>query len=414
MNLSLFSNAIGQTVINQLYPAQDPGLDECRRRRENIGYGIGFWLRSLFAKPSASVQVKPRCERDERDGQIARRIVLLNPQAWPLPNVQLSQTTAQEVKQLVEKRGLVYQQLTLDQGETPSKARLLSQSDLTGVDRSQPVILLAHGYTATTYEWDDLAKYIDQNAKDAIRYSQVLLGGHGRSLQDFRSSTWQEWGKPIVEEYRALVAKGFTNISLAGSSTACSLILEQLDRGAFDGKVTPNQIFMIDPIVEPSGFLMRQVIRMLALFNRSYAPTQAFSPEEFAHWYGNRPFTTLASLNDLTYRVNQALSKGIRLPRDTRLTVWASQSDPTVNPDGYQLIQKGVRGGNVSVYPINSRFHVFTRLSGRPEAKEGDRLPANKEEVSDWVKTAPIPVTRADRILQKETFDQMLKTCCSL
>lgn len=342
----------------------------------------------------------------------------LNPKAWPLPEVKFSSKSTHAIKQLVEQRGLVYQPLQLDRGEAPDPALLnpkkflLSQADLTGVDRSKPIILLAHGYTATTYEWDDFARYIDQNAKGAVRYSQVLLGGHGRSLKEFQTSNWQDWGKPILDEYQALVAKGFTNISLAGSSTACALILEQLQRGAYRGKVTPHNIFMIDPIVEPNGFLMRQIVRILALFNRSYPPTQAFSPEEFSRWYGNRPFKTLKSLNDLTYRVNRALRKGeIQLPRNTRLQVWASQGDPTVNPHGYKRIKQGTRG-NVSVYPINSRFHVFTRLSGRPEATAQDR-PLSKKDISNWVKKAPIPVTPEDRRRQKKTFDQMIKACLS-
>ncbi|MCE5316689.1 MAG: hypothetical protein LLG04_04920 [Parachlamydia sp.] len=342
-----------------------------------------------------------------------------------MPAINLSSESSHVIKRLVEQRGLVYQPLTLDSGQTPDlsirepQKFFLSQSDLRGVDKSKPVILLAHGYTATTYEWDDLARYIDQNANGDVRYSQILLGGHGRSLEDFKNSNWQDWGKPILEEYQALVAKGFTNISLAGSSTACALILEQLNKGAYSKDVTPHNVFLIDPIVEPSGFMMRQVIRILAIFKRSYPPQQAFSPEEFSCWYGNRPFTTIHSLNDLTWRVQRALSAGIQLPRDTHLTVWASQGDPTVNPDGYKLIHEGVKpgsGGSVSVYPINSRFHVFTRLSGRPEATWEDRQfqersNMTREAVLDWVAKAPIPVTTHDRQIQKKTFDQMLSTC---
>lgn len=400
MSLSINSNQLDQVVINQPNPSTEAPPSQ------NLAYRLGGWLRSWFSKQEASPatleQPKPRRWSGPH----------LNPQAWPLPEVQFSSKSTQAIKELVKQRGLIYQPLSLDRGDVGDISTLLSQSDLTNVDRSKPVILLAHGYTATTYEWDDLTRYVDQNAKGDVRYSKVLLGGHGRSIEDFGASNWQDWGKPILDEYKALVAKGFTNISLAGSSTACALILEQLNQGAYSGSVTPHNIFMIDPIVESKGFLTRQIIRILALFNRSYPPTQAFSPEEFSRWYANRPFTTIHSLNDLTYRVTQALNKGIQLPRDTRMTVWASQGDPTVNPHGYKLIQKGIRGGNISVHPIDSRFHVFTRLSGRPEATPQDPPKMSKEEIENWVKTAPIPVTPADRQLQKETFDQMLSACC--
>ena len=106
----------------------------------------------------------------------------------------------------------------------------------------------------------------------------------------------------------------------------------------------------------------------------------------------------------------------IQLPPGTHLSVWASQGDPTVNPEGYKLIQKGTvpgEGGRVSVYPVNSRFHVFTRLSGRPQATEEDKVNIElRADVLKYVESAPIPFTQRDREIQKETFDRMLSHCC--
>lgn len=259
---------------------------------------------------------------------------------------------------------------------------------------------------------------MDLNAKGSVRYSQILLGGHGRSLEDFKRSNWLKWGKPILDEYKALVAKGFTNISLAGSSTACALILEQLSNGSYSHrKIVPKNVFLIDPIVEPNSFLTNLVVRVGALFGASYPPTQAFSPEEFSRWHGKRPFASLKSLDELTQKVHRALASGIQLPPRTRLSVWSSQGDPTVNPDGYKLIQKGVKpgkGGSVCVYPVDSKFHVFTRLSGRPKATRKDQRyfggELTRADVLKYVQTAPIPVTLRDRQIQKETFDRMLST----
>jgi len=39
------------------------------------------------------------------------------------------------------------------------------------------------------------------------------LGGHGRTYADFKNSSWEDWQEPIMTEYNALLAKGYTNIN---------------------------------------------------------------------------------------------------------------------------------------------------------------------------------------------------------
>jgi carboxylesterase len=128
--------------------------------------------------------------------------------------------------------------------------RLSTRPGLTTADRSRPVIIAVHGFTASTYEWQEFRSYAESGSP--VLVSLVLLGGHGRTLDDFRGSTWRDWGRPILEEYEALVAQGYTNISLAGSSTGGALILEQLAGGLFRGPAAPRHFFFIDPIVVPT------------------------------------------------------------------------------------------------------------------------------------------------------------------
>jgi carboxylesterase len=64
-------------------------------------------------------------------------------------------------------------------------------------DLSKPIILAIHGYSATTFEWDEFRDY-SVNAN--YRISQVLLGGHGRDYQTFKASNWQGWRSSITEE----------------------------------------------------------------------------------------------------------------------------------------------------------------------------------------------------------------------
>lgn len=268
---------------------------------------------------------------------------------------------------------------------------------------------MAHGFSATTYEWEDMARYLHEHESGKILYSLVLLGGHGRSYADFKASNWHRWGAPILNEYLALKHLGFTHINLAGSSTACALILEQLAHNDYSQETVLKNVFLIDPIVEPMGFTLRNTLWAGSFIGGYAGPSQAFTPEKFSHWYANRPFTAFNSLNKLAAKVEHELFHGIVLPGGTNLYVWASQGDPTVNPKGYLLIQKGVHGtdgGQVHATPIHSALHVFTRLSGRPLATPEDLLDIRP--VSERVVDSPMPITPADRDNQKAVFEQMI------
>ena len=78
----------------------------------------------------------------------------------------------------------------------------------------KPVVIAVHGYTASTAEWEEFRAYAEDSLHTA-NVSKVLLGGHGVDIDGFQSSSWQEWGKPILEEYDSLSAKGYQNISFA-------------------------------------------------------------------------------------------------------------------------------------------------------------------------------------------------------
>jgi carboxylesterase len=77
----------------------------------------------------------------------------------------------------------------------------------------KPVIIACHGYTATTFEWDELRNW---SAGSDVYLSQVLLGGHGRSYEEFKESSWHDWQRAIKEEYERLEKAGYQNINLLG------------------------------------------------------------------------------------------------------------------------------------------------------------------------------------------------------
>jgi carboxylesterase len=78
------------------------------------------------------------------------------------------------------------------------------------------------------------------------------LGGHDRSYDDFKKSSWQDWQTAITAEYDALLKAGYQNISLVGSSTSGALLLELMASDYFSNRSAPRYLFLVDPIVIPS------------------------------------------------------------------------------------------------------------------------------------------------------------------
>jgi len=244
-------------------------------------------------------------------------------------------------------------------------------SSPTALQKDTPVIIAAHGYTATTFEWDELRSFAD-SAK-TFYVSQVLLGGHGRTYQDFKKATWKDWQSSIMDEYRKLDSLGFKKIYLAGSSTGAPLIINMVKSGFFENYTKPKGIFLVDPIIVSSN----KTLTLVGLLGPVLGYTTVNLPTgEQGHWYVYRPQETLKQLMALIDITRNDLQKGIQLPTGTYMKVYKSKSDDTADPVSALLIYKGIQtsnNGNIDVEMINSKLHVFTRLAGRDGVTEADK-----------------------------------------
>ena len=243
-------------------------------------------------------------------------------------------------------------------------------ADPSEIQKDIPVIIAVHGYSATTFEWDEFQTYC--NAKTNVLVSQVLLGGHGRTYEEFKNSTWEDWQEPIMTEYNALRAKGYTNISFAGSSVACPLAMDLIKKGKI-GDNGMKHIFMVDPIVIPSDKLLT-IIGLVGPM-MGYLET-TMTTEEEGHWYHFRPQETLKQLLNLIERSRKDLQTGYNLPAGTRVKVYKSIKDPTADAVSAVLIYKGLKnsdGSKIDIEMIDSELHVVTRLNGRDDITQHDR-----------------------------------------
>jgi carboxylesterase len=238
-------------------------------------------------------------------------------------------------------------------------------------EKQIPVLIAAHGYSASTFEWDELRKYAD-SIKSGILISQVLLGGHGRTYQDFKNSTWRDWQASILLEYKKLVQAGYTNISFIGSSTGCPLILNLLYENSLY-QIPPNQIILIDPIIIPSN----KILSLAGIVGPiiGYTSVDFDSELERKHWYHYRPQETLQELLDIITVVRKELESGIALPALTDVSIYKSTYDEVADRVSGILIYNGIKSNTMNskeIYMVNSHIHVMTRLQGRNNISSND------------------------------------------
>ncbi|MEZ0484959.1 alpha/beta hydrolase [Fibrella aquatica] len=241
----------------------------------------------------------------------------------------------------------------------------------TTAQMQRPVIIACHGYSATTFEWDELRTWA--NGRTDFALSQVLLGGHGRSYEDFKKSTWHDWQSVIIAEYDALQKAGYTNISLLGSSTSGPLLLELVASGYFASRPAPRNILLVDPIVIPSD----KTLSLIGIVGPMLGYIDSGQPAvEDKVYYHFRPQETLQQLQSLLTVVRKDLEKGITLPANCTLKVYKSKKDPTADPVSAVLIYQGTKtadGKPVTVDLIDSELHVYTRLALRDKVSATDK-----------------------------------------
>ena len=236
--------------------------------------------------------------------------------------------------------------------------------------KNTPVVIAAHGFSASTFEWQEFSEFAE--TKGTFLVSQVLLGGHGRSHEEFKNATWKDWQSSIIDEYNKLSQLGYKNIYLIGSSTGCPLIINMVKTNALT-RTKPKGIYLIDPIVISSNKTLTLVNALGPVLG--YTTTNLDSGEE-GHWYVYRPYQALIQLMELIDLVRKDLQHGITLPEGTKMKTYKSTVDDAADPVSAVLIYQGMKrsdGSKTAVEMVDSKLHVFTRLRGRESVTQADR-----------------------------------------
>jgi carboxylesterase len=244
----------------------------------------------------------------------------------------------------------------LDDGSISKQSVLVSQlvPAPTDLQKSGKVAILAHGYSASTYEMQALEDYLEGKG---YLVSNVLLGGHGTSVSDFEKTTWKDWGNPLAVEYNKLRDLGFQNISIVGASTGGTLFLEML--GSQQLTPAPKRVVLVAPLVlfKEKAIAFSGVLQW---FGAKGSPNN-LGQNAVGNWYRNRPLSTLQSLVDLTEVVKGQLRTGITLDASTKALVIQSDQDPTVDPESAKMVLAGLQG-DVALRMLHSKLHVPIRI----------------------------------------------------
>lgn len=245
--------------------------------------------------------------------------------------------------------------LISDSLSTPSEAEKL-----------KPVLVAAHGFSASAWQLQELRDFSDSTEEFLV--SLVTLGGHGTDYNDFKTSTWQDWQKPIITEYEKLIGLGYQNISLLGASTGGTLILEGMHNHKFTQ--APQNIFLIDPIIIPGDKILSLADWVNPILGNDVSPQKG---EERNHTYSNRPVEALDQLTTLINQVRIDLEDGWKLPVGTQAKTWKAKIDASADPLSALVIKRGLYlsdGSATEVELVESNRHIFIQSNNRSSWSE--------------------------------------------
>jgi len=81
--------------------------------------------------------------------------------------------------------------LTHDSALTDANALLSTRIGSPTTDQlSQPVCVLVHGFSASSFEFEAFVDTVSTQRPDVL-FSQVVMGGHGRDYEAFKQATYQ-------------------------------------------------------------------------------------------------------------------------------------------------------------------------------------------------------------------------------
>jgi len=218
-----------------------------------------------------------------------------------------------------------------------------------GSEGDRAGIILFHGFTASPWEVNELAQYL--NNKNITVYGP-LLAGHGTSPRDLKKTKWEEWYKGADENFRAMRAM-FDCVYVGGMSTGAAIALML---------AADYEVCGIVSIGAPV-FFQDWKARYTWLFKYILPYTTREIPEDIRpYYYEKRPTAAVAELVEMVDVMKEGLPK-----IDEPIFIVQSLKDQTVKPESAQFIMTNVSSLDKTFIWFDEGQHVIIKDDQREE-----------------------------------------------
>ena len=238
----------------------------------------------------------------------------------------------------------------------------------TAMQKDQTVCVLVHGFSASSFEFEDLKQRM--LAKDpTLLFSSVVMGGHGRNYEAFRLATHEDWLAPIKKELQDLTVKGYKNVMLFGVSTGATGIMHLALTGHLDD-VPIRQIILMDPYILP----VNKSLHLVPWLKYIIPNTRLLDVDDtdVRHWYTNRPSQALHELLRLVKRTQANLrehSGAFLAP----VRIYTARLDPIADTRGADMILNALGADVVSIDRYESNHHVLIKPTTKKDWSDNDQ-----------------------------------------
>lgn len=223
--------------------------------------------------------------------------------------------------------------------------------------RNSTIAILVHGFTSTPIVMRHLADYL---AEQGIDVETVLLAGHGRNLETFKRTKWENWFD-TVENALLENSRRYKNVFLIGHSMGANLCIH----AAIKYPGVKAVVSLGVSIFLRHDRWIRFVLPMAKIFNKKYRKRwvkKEYMEELNAHGrYTHIPIPSLVQLYDFIDFHTKREIKYLKCP----ILVMHSRNDEVSDPRSSQFLFKNLRVKDKELFILDKNNHGLLHKTRR-------------------------------------------------
>jgi len=208
-------------------------------------------------------------------------------------------------------------------------------------------VVLTHGLGASPYEVKGLAEYLA--ARNMTVYV-VRLPGHGTSVEDLSTKTWQDW----YNEYRLTylsVKQVKSKVFVGGMSLGGAIALKLAEDENVDGVVALAPALVLEDTRTQYAWLFKYFVKY---------SSRVIPQDRVKYYYDKFPVASVDETLKLSKIVEDNLGK-INQP----LLLMQYSNDTRASPESSQIVYDSVESPKKELDWINGTGHVFLLDDGK-------------------------------------------------